>query len=744
MKPENSTSRPHIFEIDLIRAITVLTVVAVHSLAYTSYLTTKQSSLVFLSFIEHSLHYNREMFMFVTGLVLTYVYLHKEFSAKRFWLKRFSLVFIPYVLWSALYTVINNHGLGLLDYIKLSLVNILTGNASFQLYYILLALEFYALFPLFLTLIKRIVKYPWITLFSSFLLQIVFIYFDFHYLQTGPLSKLTFVNSFIYYQDRVILLYQFFFILGAFAAIYMDRVRASLRKSGLLLTFVFLAGIISYAAYYYTQIEKYGYSIDRATTVLQPSVVLYSLVVIIFVSWLAILWASKRRLYKLVGTISDTSFGIYFVHVLVLTYVIQLLLPIYSHFLPVAAIDLITIFFAFSISLVVCFLLLKIPIFSWTIGRARPVGNPVTAIKIFAGKISERRHRTRSALGWLLIVIAFFSIAAVISTKPFPPTTNSEDHPIKEEVARTVQNLITLPQASVYSANRIIDRPLRSNGCGKTLNVPAGKTVTVGIWSDGLYRDFRIYLPKEFSNRTFTPLVVSFHGYGSNAKEQERLTQFDRLADKYNFIVVYPDGTPGTGSTRGWNTGLHRKITTDDVLFTSNLLNLLQSNICIDSRRIYVSGFSNGGGLVNELTCSMANRIAAFAPVSGSYITSHKSCTAGPISIIEFHGTADRTVPYNGNWKRKEYSVSSWIQQMAKENKCAAKSQIIYNVENVIGYSIKKCNDNASIVHYKIVGEHHIWPTVLLSTKIDGEKREVNVAEIIWLFFEKHPLSGGI
>ena len=95
--------RAHIYEIDLIRTITVFSVVTLHSLASTQFLLPNESSLDLINLVIHIIHYNRMMFMFLTGLVLTYAYFGRPFSAKRFWKRRTLLIFIPYVFWSVIY-----------------------------------------------------------------------------------------------------------------------------------------------------------------------------------------------------------------------------------------------------------------------------------------------------------------------------------------------------------------------------------------------------------------------------------------------------------------------------------------------------------------------------------------------------------------------------------------------------------------------------------------------------------------
>ncbi|UOQ74047.1 hypothetical protein MUN79_09220 [Hymenobacter cellulosilyticus] len=60
---------------------------------------------------------------------------------------------------------------------------------------------------------------------------------------------------------------------------------------------------------------------------------------------------------------------------------------------------------------------------------------------------------------------------------------------------------------------------------------------------------------------------------------------------------------------------------------------------------------SNGGFMSYELACKLSNRVAAIGSVTGSIVRSRLgACTPQhPVPVIEIHGTADNTVPYNGN-----------------------------------------------------------------------------------------------
>src|SRR2546421_958744 len=216
-------ARPYIYELDLMRPVTAVTVVAVHVLSGTAMLNHTQAGLQVQNGIITSVHFTRDVFMFITALALTYVYFGKSFSGKRFWAKRSMGVLLPYCIWSIAYTWVNTSQHSPAAFAKLALLNILTGNASYQLYYILLTLQLYLVLPLFLLLLKHVQQHPWRALSISFSLQVLLMYLDYRYLQQGTLASSGVWQVVAAYQDRFLLTYQVYFILGGLAALYLKQ-----------------------------------------------------------------------------------------------------------------------------------------------------------------------------------------------------------------------------------------------------------------------------------------------------------------------------------------------------------------------------------------------------------------------------------------------------------------------------------------------------------------------------------------
>ena len=157
-------------------------------------------------------------------------------------------------------------------------------------------------------------------------------------------------------------------------------------------------------------------------------------------------------------------------------------------------------------------------------------------------------------------------------------------------------------------------------------------------------RSFIVDAPASDPDRP-RPLVLGFHGYRGNAENQRRGTGMIELAERNDVIVVHPDGHEGVrllGSVgRGWDLGAHE---THDLDFVRALLDRLERERCVDRRRVYAIGMSNGGFFASLAGCRLADRIAAIAPVAGAMPL--PACVpARPVPVLLTFGRADDIVP---------------------------------------------------------------------------------------------------
>lgn len=260
------------------------------------------------------------------------------------------------------------------------------------------------------------------------------------------------------------------------------------------------------------------------------------------------------------------------------------------------------------------------------------------------------------------------------------------------------------------------------------------------ILFDGVWRNYRLFLPTGFNANTTLPLVFNFHGYGSNALEQELYTQFDLVADTGNFLVCYPNGLNNSWNVLGG--------APDDVGFTDSLITVLHSEYNIDMNRVYATGLSNGGFFSNLIACQIPDKITAIAPVAGTNTSAVQSACnpSRKVPILYIHGTNDAIVQYNGTVGY--VSANALMQLWSVNNSCEeADTVAVPNISTtdfctaeIITW--RDCDSNKQVVHYRVIDGGHTWPGAPLAIGVTNQ--DFNASGVIWNFFNQFSLATGI
>ncbi|HEY9712406.1 MAG TPA: PHB depolymerase family esterase [Chroococcales cyanobacterium] len=173
-----------------------------------------------------------------------------------------------------------------------------------------------------------------------------------------------------------------------------------------------------------------------------------------------------------------------------------------------------------------------------------------------------------------------------------------------------------------------------------------GATIKV----DGEDRHYRLFVPSNYDPSRPMPLVLAIHGLGGNSAQFEKATGLDQLAEKEGFIVAYPDATKWLGTWTSWDTNngiIPPGKSVDDTKFLRTIIDNTQKQGNVDADRIYLTGLSNGGMLTYDAVSALSDKIAAVAVISGA-MSGRETSPKEPISVLNMHGTADTTIPYNG------------------------------------------------------------------------------------------------
>lgn len=273
--------------------------------------------------------------------------------------------------------------------------------------------------------------------------------------------------------------------------------------------------------------------------------------------------------------------------------------------------------------------------------------------------------------------------------------------------------------------------------------------------SGRMQRGYLLYVPGSYDPARPMPLVISLHGFASNPAGQKYLSGWEKLAEKENFLVVYPQGT---SSPLRWNASADFGTgQVDDVAFVRDLLANLRQLLNIDQSRIYINGMSNGGAMTARLACEMADVFAAAGIVSGPPVNIPGGChPARPVPLIAFYGTADPLVKYNGGTTDSSPvtrllrlpthrvtlpPVKPWIEAWAQHNGCNLIPQILPGRGETSGVRYTGCQQEAEVVFYTIDGGGHTWPGGS-PTFVGKTSHSIDATSEMWGFFKTHAMTG--
>lgn len=173
--------------------------------------------------------------------------------------------------------------------------------------------------------------------------------------------------------------------------------------------------------------------------------------------------------------------------------------------------------------------------------------------------------------------------------------------------------------------------PMPSPGC-MSGTLKAGRMMG-SIMSSGGNRSFIQYVPSSYDGKKPVPLVVDLHPYSVGASFSESSSGFKQLADMEGYIYLAPQGMGNMWDSTG----------DTDEKFIRDLVNDVGMKGCVDLRRIYATGCSNGGAFSFLLMCTAEDIFAAVAPMCGTafFDLETKCMLDRPVSLMLRIGRSD-------------------------------------------------------------------------------------------------------
>jgi len=300
-----------------------------------------------------------------------------------------------------------------------------------------------------------------------------------------------------------------------------------------------------------------------------------------------------------------------------------------------------------------------------------------------------------------------------------------------------------------------------SEGC-TALRVAAGET-RVDMASGGTARWYVRHVPRSYTAATPIPIIVDLHGYSEGATIQTAASNLGKFGDAHGFVTITPEGS-GSGRFVTWDTAFGSA----DVTFARDLLDQVERTLCVDTRRVFVTGYSQGAFMTSTLACVYADRIAAVATIAG--MRDAPGCRpARPVPVIAFYGTNDRDIAYTGGLGPDGLNLPAYdgsgktmgekglqnrpplngapipeiANKWARRNGCGG-DPIAIEVTADVTRLTWPCEPSRAVELYRVKGGGHTWPGSAFTTAAAGilgrTTHSISADALIWRFFRAHPL----
>lgn len=254
-----------------------------------------------------------------------------------------------------------------------------------------------------------------------------------------------------------------------------------------------------------------------------------------------------------------------------------------------------------------------------------------------------------------------------------------------------------------------------SAGCGTTPGITSDQYNNgqpISIMAGGMQRRYILSVPENYDNTHPYRLVVSYHQLDGN-DIQNYNWQFYGLRPLAGdtTIFVAPNGqkngspcsamSDGDGGC-GWpNTG------DQDVALADAVVAEMKENFCIDTNRVFATGWSFGGAMSYQTACarplgSDGGYIRGVAVYSGSSFIAAGPCPPQEqVAYFAHHGTNDGVLGYDGG--------VSMAQDFANVNGCSWSTPERANGNHVCT-DISGCDEGYPVRFCSHVGDHTPFP----------------------------------
>lgn len=292
---------------------------------------------------------------------------------------------------------------------------------------------------------------------------------------------------------------------------------------------------------------------------------------------------------------------------------------------------------------------------------------------------------------------------------------------------------------------------LISSTCGKV-----GKTDDfLSLEWEGTERSYLLYEPGNLAGKK-APLVIALHNEHLDAAGFRSYFQMDPIAEREGFRVIYPQGMGNN-----WNVEnspyYGEPLRFDDEGFLSALIDKAIAVHKADPARVYITGYSAGGGMAYTMAWKFPEKLAAIAPLHSAIhvVLRGDFIYDGAVPTLAVHGDSDPYIPMDGgaggalgkvdrSIGRGFMGVKELVDRVADENGCHMQTEAVDfdDLDPEDGCTAKRfkyttCEAETDLIMVKGGGHNLPGKKGNLPASVAGNTcRDFDVTEQVWAFFK--------